>query len=107
MTKNELAEQVAGRTGLAASQARQVVEATIEVVSDELAAGGEVALAGFGKFSVSHRAARAGAQPLHRRDDQHRGVEGGEVLRGERAEETPERLTDGGGRWCHRPTLGR
>ena len=50
MTKNELAEQVARRNGLSASQARQVLESTIEVVSDELAAGGEVALAGFGKF---------------------------------------------------------
>ena len=63
MTKNELAEQVAQRTGLAASQARQAVEATIEVVSSELAGGGEVALAGFGKFSVSHRAARQGRNP--------------------------------------------
>ena len=63
MTKNELAEQIAGKTGLAASQARQVVEAAIEIVSDELAAGGEVALAGFGKFCVSHRAARQGRNP--------------------------------------------
>jgi DNA-binding protein HU-beta len=63
MTKNDLAEQIAERTGLAASQARQVVEATIDVVSDELAAGGEVALAGFGKFSVSQRAARQGRNP--------------------------------------------
>ncbi len=63
MTKNELAEQVAARTGLATSQARQVVETAIEVVSDELASGGEVALAGFGKFSVSHRAAREGRNP--------------------------------------------
>jgi DNA-binding protein HU-beta len=63
MTKNELADQIAERTGVAASQARQMVEATIEVVSDELAAGGEVALAGFGKFSISHRAAREGRNP--------------------------------------------
>ncbi len=63
MTKNELAEQVASRTGLATSQARQAIEATIESVSDELARGGEVALAGFGKFSVSHRAARTGRNP--------------------------------------------
>ena len=63
MTKNELAEQVARRNGLAASQARQVVETTIDVISDELAAGGEVALAGFGKFSVSQRAARLGRNP--------------------------------------------
>jgi DNA-binding protein HU-beta len=63
MTKNELAEQVAGRTGLGTGQAREAVEAVIEVVSDELAGGGEVALAGFGKFSVSHRAARQGRNP--------------------------------------------
>jgi len=63
MTKNELGEQIAERTGLSASQSRQVVEAAIEVISDELAGGGEVALAGFGKFSVSHRAARQGRNP--------------------------------------------
>ena len=50
MTKNELAERVASRTGLSASQSRQVVEAAIDTVSDELARGGEVSIAGFGKF---------------------------------------------------------
>jgi DNA-binding protein HU-beta len=63
MTKNELAEQIAERNGLSASQARQVLETAIEVISGELAAGGEVALAGFGKFGVSHRAARQGRNP--------------------------------------------
>lgn len=63
MTKNELADKVAGKTGMAASHARDAVEAAIEAISDELAAGGEVALAGFGKFSVSHRAARQGRNP--------------------------------------------
>jgi DNA-binding protein HU-beta len=63
MTKNELAEQVAQRNGLSASQARQVLETTIDSITDELASGGEVALAGFGKFSVSQRAARQGRNP--------------------------------------------
>ena len=63
MTKNELAERVASNTGLPNSQARQAVEATIDAISDELASGGEVALAGFGKFSVSQRAARQGRNP--------------------------------------------
>jgi DNA-binding protein HU-beta len=63
MTKNELAEKIAGRTGLAASQSREVLEVAIEAISSELAAGGEVALAGFGKFSVSQRAARQGRNP--------------------------------------------
>ena len=63
MTKNDLADRVAERTGLAGSQARQAVEAAIDAVSDELAAGGEVSIAGFGKFSVSNRAARQGRNP--------------------------------------------
>ncbi|HEY5343800.1 MAG TPA: HU family DNA-binding protein [Solirubrobacteraceae bacterium] len=63
MTKNELAEQVASSTGLAASQAREALETAIEMIAKELEAGGEVALAGFGKFSVSQRAARQGRNP--------------------------------------------
>ena len=103
MTKNELAEQVAERTGIAASAgARRLTFAhfsqsmgTPDYISPEqvkgkrgdarsdlyavgvmlyemlsgktpfaeLAAGGEVALAGFGKFSVSKRAARQGRNP--------------------------------------------
>jgi DNA-binding protein HU-beta len=63
MTKNDLAEKVAGRTGMAASHAREAVDAAFDAVSDELAAGGEVAVAGFGKFSVSRRAARTGRNP--------------------------------------------
>ena len=63
MTKNELADKVATQAGLGAGQAREAVDAVIEAVSAELAAGGEVSLAGFGKFSVSRRAARTGRNP--------------------------------------------
>jgi DNA-binding protein HU-beta len=63
MTKNELAETIAQQSGLGVGQARNVVDTMLETVSDELARGGEVALAGFGKFSVSHRAARQGRNP--------------------------------------------
>jgi len=63
MTKNELAEKVAESAGLTGSQAREALDAVIGAVSDELASGGEVALAGFGKFSVSHRSARQGRNP--------------------------------------------
>jgi DNA-binding protein HU-beta len=63
MTKNELAEKVAGRTGMAHSHAREAIDAAFDAVSEELANGGEVALAGFGKFSVSRRAARTGRNP--------------------------------------------
>jgi DNA-binding protein HU-beta len=63
MTKNELAEKVADSAELTGSQAREALDAVISAVADELASGGEVALAGFGKFSVSHRAARQGRNP--------------------------------------------
>ena len=63
MTKNELAEQVASSAGLSGSQAREALEAAIETITKELEGGGEVALAGFGKFSVSQRAARQGRNP--------------------------------------------
>ena len=63
MTKNELAEQVAERAGIPPSQARQVVDSILATMSEQLAAGGEVSIAGFGKFSVTHRAARQGRNP--------------------------------------------
>lgn len=63
MTKNEVAEKVADETGIGAGQARQAVEVLIEAISVELESGGEVSLAGFGKFSVSKRSARQGRNP--------------------------------------------
>jgi DNA-binding protein HU-beta len=63
MTKNDLAEGIAQRTGLAGTQARQALESAIDLISDELASGGDVSIAGFGKFSVSNRAARQGRNP--------------------------------------------
>jgi nucleoid DNA-binding protein len=72
MTKNELAEQVASRNGLAASQARQVVETIIDVVSDELAAGGEVALAGFGRDATRRQGQRFRSRPARRRSSPRR-----------------------------------
>jgi DNA-binding protein HU-beta len=63
MTKNELADKVAARTGLGSGQAREAVDATIDAITSEMAAGGEVSIAGFGKFSVSQRSARQGRNP--------------------------------------------
>lgn len=59
MNKNELADS----TDLTVKQARVAVEATFSAIADELVAGREVAVAGFGKFSTSERAAREGRNP--------------------------------------------
>ncbi|MBJ7332308.1 MAG: HU family DNA-binding protein [Solirubrobacteraceae bacterium] len=63
LTKQELAAKVAGETGLSQSQAKEAIESTFESITNELAGGGEVAVSGFGKFSVSKRAAREGRNP--------------------------------------------
>jgi DNA-binding protein HU-beta len=63
MTKQELAQKVAADTGLSGSDAKNAVDATFDAIASELGDGGEVAVAGFGKFSVSKRAAREGRNP--------------------------------------------
>jgi DNA-binding protein HU-beta len=63
MNKTELAQQVATRADVDNSQARAAVDAVFETIQDELSAGGEVSVSGFGKFSVADRAARQGVNP--------------------------------------------
>lgn len=63
MTKSQLVDSVQTRTGLTRNQAADAVEAVLQTVEEVLARGGEVALSGFGKFSVAERGARAGKHP--------------------------------------------
>jgi DNA-binding protein HU-beta len=63
INKNELAGQVAEATGLTAAQAKQAVEAALDVIVQRVAAGDEVNLPGFGKFSQVERSARTGKNP--------------------------------------------
>ena len=53
MNKNELVEQIAERSGLSKGQASEALGATIAAIEDSLAAGQEIAITGFGKFSVA------------------------------------------------------
>jgi DNA-binding protein HU-beta len=62
-TKDELANQVAARTGLDKGQAKLAVEATIEEITAQLVASNEVKFTGFGKFSTAARPARLGRNP--------------------------------------------
>ena len=61
--KLKLAGKVAESAGLGVGQARGAVDAVFDAIAAELAAGGEVSVAGFGKFGVTHRAARTGRNP--------------------------------------------
>lgn len=63
MNKSELIEQVAERADIKRSEAESAVNAFTEVVKETLQRGGDVAITGFGKFSVAERGARQGVNP--------------------------------------------
>ncbi len=63
MTKSELVDQVADRTGLTKSDTARAVDAVLETVEDALRRGSDVTLSGFGKFHVGERGARQGVNP--------------------------------------------
>ena len=63
INKDALAKAVAEETGLSNGQAKEAIEATLEQIANQLVAGNEVALSGFGKFGISERSARQGLNP--------------------------------------------
>src|SRR3954454_10367421 len=63
MNKTELVEAIANDSGLTNADARKAVEAFISTVEKTLKKGDEIALTGFGKFSVAKRSARTGRNP--------------------------------------------
>ena len=63
MNKSELVDQIAQRAGLSKDQAGEALGATIAAIEESLAAGEEIGITGFGKFSVAHRSAREGVNP--------------------------------------------
>lgn len=58
MNKTEFVKAVADKAELSNKDASKVVEAFIEVVTETLSKGDEIALTGFGAFSISERKAR-------------------------------------------------
>ena len=63
MTKEEFIAEVASKTDMTKAEAGRAVEAMLDTIAGTLARGGDVTFTGFGKFSVSHRAARMGVNP--------------------------------------------
>jgi DNA-binding protein HU-beta len=63
LNKSELIEQVADRAEIKRSEAEAAVNALTDVVKETLQRGGDVAITGFGKFSVAERGARQGVNP--------------------------------------------
>jgi len=63
MTKEHLAEAVQKKLEGSKKQAQEVVELIFDTITSALKRGEEVAIAGFGSFRVSKRAARSGVNP--------------------------------------------
>ncbi|MBQ1496118.1 MAG: HU family DNA-binding protein [Bacilli bacterium] len=63
MSKQELIEAIAAKSGLTQADSSRALGAFIEVVTGTLKKGDKVTLTGFGVFSVSKREARNGRNP--------------------------------------------
>ncbi len=63
LTKAELIDRVAAKSGLTKKDAGRAVDALFEAVTEALAGGERVQIVGFGTFEVRERAARRGRNP--------------------------------------------
>ncbi|MEE0781266.1 MAG: HU family DNA-binding protein, partial [Sellimonas sp.] len=63
MNKTELIAAVAEKAEISKKDSEKALKAFIDVVTDELKAGGKIQLVGFGTVEVSERAAREGRNP--------------------------------------------
>jgi len=63
VTKSELIEKVAEKTGMTKKDSGKAVDAVLEAITKALGKGEKVSLVGFGTFDVRKRAARMGRNP--------------------------------------------
>lgn len=63
MNKTELIRAVAAKAEVTVAEATKTVNATLDVITEALAAGNEVVLTGFGTYKVAERPARTGRNP--------------------------------------------
>ncbi len=63
MNKAELVEAMAKDSGLSKADSGRALDSLLATVQKTLKKGDEVAITGFGKFSVAKRAARTGRNP--------------------------------------------
>jgi DNA-binding protein HU-beta len=63
MNKTQLIDAIAKDSGLSRADSARAVDSLVNTVTKTLKKGDEVALTGFGKFSVVKRGARTGRNP--------------------------------------------
>ena len=64
MTRTELIDSLATRTGMEKGDVKRFLDALTALVEEAMRDGGEVPLKGLGKFKVQHRKARVGRNPI-------------------------------------------
>ena len=63
MKKSDIAAQVADKTSVSKGDAEAAVNAVLGTITDAVARGESVSIAGFGTFTVKHHPARQGRNP--------------------------------------------
>lgn len=63
ISKSDLIDSVAAKSDLNKGQAKEVVDAVLDAISEQLEKGNKVVLTGFGSFEVRERRARQGVKP--------------------------------------------
>ncbi len=63
MTKADIVEKIAAKTGLTKTDTALVVEGVLEALKDALIKGNTVEIRGFGTFKIKKRAARRARNP--------------------------------------------
>jgi DNA-binding protein HU-beta len=63
VNKSELIDAIADGADISKASAGKALDATLEAITGALKRGDQVALVGFGTFSVKHRPARTGRNP--------------------------------------------
>ena len=63
MTKDQIIDAIANKTGLSKKQTDEVIESLLETITKALQKGDKVAFTGFGAFVISNRKARQGVNP--------------------------------------------
>jgi len=63
MNKAALIEKIAAEAAVTKKQAEDMIEGLVKIIIDELKAGNEVTITGFGTFMAKTRHARGGVNP--------------------------------------------
>ncbi|HEX9371700.1 MAG TPA: HU family DNA-binding protein [Roseiflexaceae bacterium] len=66
MQKTDFVKSVAEQAGVSQKEAKQVVDAALDIITDTLKKGEKVTLTGFGTFEVRQRQEREGVNPQTR-----------------------------------------